>query len=48
MEFLSPVYELLYFYQERGVRFPPHWDLMRESDILEIISKRVGERSGRK
>jgi hypothetical protein len=48
MEFLTPVYELLYFYQERGVRFPPYWDLMREQDILELISKGIGEKRGRK
>jgi hypothetical protein len=46
MEFVSPVYELMYFYQERGVRFAPYWDLLRESDILILIQNGIGERRG--
>ena len=46
MEFTSPTYELLYIYESLGTRFPPYIDLMRERDILAMISERVGERSG--
>jgi len=48
MEFASPVYELLYFYESLGVRFPPYWDLMLETDILKLISSGIGEARGRK
>jgi hypothetical protein len=48
MEFSSPVYELMYLYESRGVRFPPYCDLMQENDILKLISNGIGERRGRK
>jgi hypothetical protein len=48
MEFSSPVYELLYLYEKNGVKFPPYLDLMKEEDILKILSSGIGERRGRK
>lgn len=39
MEFSSPVYELLFLYQLRGIKFPPYWDLMTESAILDLIPR---------
>lgn len=42
MEFTSPVYELLYFHQRYGTRFPPYWDLMLESDLLKIMPHKRG------
>ena len=49
MEFVSPVYELLYLYQERKVDgLPPYWDLMLEADIIDVINKSNGVQRGRK
>jgi len=42
MEFFSPVYELLYFYQCNGAKFPPYWDLMLESDLINIMPHHKG------
>lgn len=48
MEFSSSVYELMYLYESRGVRFPPYYDLMCERDLLKLIQTGVGERRGRR
>jgi hypothetical protein len=41
METASPVYELLYRCEKLGIKVPRNYDLMAESQLLELLMKEL-------
>jgi hypothetical protein len=44
MEFYSPVYELLYKYEQMGIKIPRNWDVMPKVYLWELLQQIPGEK----